>query len=483
MFPNNTFLDNYYNNINLSIDPFNINTYVIDKYFPNHNLDISYYSIRVDGSTFIPLAQSMPHRLYYDYNAKDDFTQLIYSQNKADSFFDTDISMKNTISEDVDFLLQVESKSLVENINQNLFFNYAKTSGFFDLNFSYMYHYESNSENFKVINSNIDYDKSIESYNAGFSIKYINKNVKFISDISNQISSNNRPEATNGQIDYDSNVFWNNNLLSLSFNNKSSIYIENRYKKNIIEFDERTNDFLNQNIGTLGYSYNDNKFRLDIGVNHLDKRILPLFSTSYNADIFSIKFSVDNQYLNNFSDSESIFGVNISYLATRTNLNSYFKLYDIENTIDIGNISYGDYDYDYLLLNGKVILKKITLNYKHYKYFGIKDTSVPFNQYSNLSLSIYPFKESYEFELYGKVGVDLFTMDRGMDLRKLNPFNNQNIVYNDIVSCNGEIGIIFDSFIISYKSNNILDDNVTYSDLINSFQRYDYINIIWTFKE
>jgi hypothetical protein len=473
---------------------------VFDKYFPNHNLDISYYSVRVDGSTFIPLSQSTLHRLYYDYNTKDDFTQLIYSQNKPDSFFDTNISMKNIISENVNFLLQVESKSLVENINQNLFFNYAKTSGFFDLNFSYMYHYESNSENFIVIDydyissildnvevSDIDYDKSIESYNTGFSIKYINKRVKFISDISNQISSNNRPndipEPINSQIDYDSNVFWNNNLLTLSFNNKSSIYIGNRYKKNIIELDGSADDFLNQNIGTFGYSYNDNKFRLDIGVNHLDKRVLPLFSTSYNADIFSIKFSVDNQYLNNFIDSESFFGENISYLATRTNLNSYFKLNDIENTIDIGNVSYDDYDYDYLLLNGRVILKKITLNYKYYKYFGIKDTSVPFNQHSNLSLSFYPFKESYEFELYGKVGVDFFTMASGMDLRKLNPFNNLNIVYNDIVSCNGEIGIIFDSFIISYKSNNILDDNVTYSDFINSFQRYDYINIIWTFKE
>ena len=99
LFPNDIFLDNYYNNINLSVDPFNINTYVIDKFFPNHNLDISYYSIRVDGSTFIPLSQSMPSRLYYDYSIEDDFTQLIYSQNKTDSFFDTNISMKNTISD------------------------------------------------------------------------------------------------------------------------------------------------------------------------------------------------------------------------------------------------------------------------------------------------------------------------------------------------------------------------------------------------
>jgi hypothetical protein len=484
LFPNNIFLDNYYNNINLSIDPFNINTYVIDKYFPNHNLDISYYSLRVDGSTFIPLAQSMPHRLYFDYNTKDDFTQLIYSQNKADSFFDTDISMKNNVSKDVDFLLQVESKSLVENINQNLFFNYAKNSAFFDLNFSYMYHYESDPENLKFINSDNDYYKSIESYNTGFSIKYINKNIVFISDISNQISSNNRPEM-NGQIYYDSNVFWNNNLLSLSFNSKSSIYIENRYKKNIIEFEGNIDNFLNQNVATFGYSYNDNKFQLDIGVNHLDKRVFPLFSTSYNADMFSIKFSVDNQYLNNFIDSETegIFGENISYLATRTNLNSYFKLDYIENTIDIGNISYDDYEYNYLLLNGEVLLKKITLNYKHFKYFGINETSVPFNQHSNLSVSFYPFKESYEFELYGKFSVDLFSMDSGMDLTKLNPFNYENIEYRDITSCNGEIGIIFDSFIISYKSNNILDDQITYSNLINSFQRYDYLNVIWTFKE
>ena len=483
MFPNNTFLDNYYKNINLSIDPFNINTYVIDKYIPNQNLDISYYSIRVDGSTFIPIVQSMPHRLYYDYNTNDDFTQLIYSQNKTDGFFDTNISMKNTVSEDVDFLLQIESKSLVENINQNLFCNYSKSSGPFDLNFSYMYHYESDPENLKFINSDNDYYKSIESYNTGFSLKYIYKNIILNSDISNQISSNNRPELSDNQIHYDSNVFWNDNLLSFLFNNKSSIYLKNQYKKNIIDLNNVNKDFLKQNLCAIGYVYNYNKFQLDIGFNHLDKRLVPLLSTKYSTDVFSITLSIDNQYLNNFKESDNIFGENISYVASRVNLNSSFKFDYIENTIDIGNVAYDDYEYNYLLLNGELSLKKIILNYKHFQYSAINETSLPFNQHSNLSLSFYPFRESYEFELYGKLGVNFFSMDSGMDLRKLNPFNYENIEYRDITSCNGEIGIIFDSFIISYKSNNILNQQITYSDSINSFQRYDYINIIWIFKE
>jgi hypothetical protein len=199
--------------------------------------------------------------------------------------------------------------------------------------------------------------------------------------------------------------------------------------------------------------------------------------------MFSIKFSVDNQYLNNFIDSESFFGENISYLATRTNLNSYFKLYDIENTIDIGNISYDNYEYNYLLLNGNLKFKKIIFDYKHFSYFPVEDTMIPFKQYSDLNISLYPFKETYEFELYGKLGISLFNMDSNMDLRKLNPFSTENIEFRDISSSYGEIGIIFDSFMISYKSDNILNQEIIYSDLIQSFERYDYISIIWTFKE
>ena len=108
---------------------------------------------------------------------------------------------------------------------------------------------------------------------------------------------------------------------------------------------------------------------------------------------------------------------------------------------------------------------------------------IPFKQYSDLNISLYPFKETYEFELYGKLGISLFNMDSNMDLRKLNPFSTENIEFRDISSSYGEIGIIFDSFIISYKSDNILNREIIYSDLIQSFERYDYISIIWTFKE
>ena len=46
-----------------------------------------------------------------------------------------------------------------------------------------------------------------------------------------------------------------------------------------------------------------------------------------------------------------------------------------------------------------------------------------------------------------------------------------------------EFGFDFDSFIISYKSKNLLSNDVIFPGGISPFKRFDYINIIWVFKD
>ena len=85
--------------------------------------------------------------------------------------------------------------------------------------------------------------------------------------------------------------------------------------------------------------------------------------------------------------------------------------------------------------------------------------------------------------MYGKLSYSQYNLNSNIDLLSLNPFYNQNIDDKNVSLYNSEIGFIFDSFTILYKSKNVLNDEVVFSDSINPFQRLDYINIIWIFND
>ena len=136
---NNRFSDD----IVLLLDPINLSTYVLDKYHPNLNKNISYYSISIDGSTNMPLNHLVPENLYFDYNdISGSISQLFYEQNKNDKYFNTKVAAANSIGSSTKSIFQLESKSLVENINQNIFMNINKNTDNLNLNFSYLYHYD-----------------------------------------------------------------------------------------------------------------------------------------------------------------------------------------------------------------------------------------------------------------------------------------------------------------------------------------------------
>ena len=484
---NNSYIEDYNDNIILYIDPFNINTFTLNKFFPNQNQDIRYYSIKFDGSTFSPLSQSIPSKIHFNLNDKGNFSQLIYNQRKADNFFDSSIAMKNNINNNVDMLLQVETKSIVDNINQNFFLDYNKQSEKFNIDFSYMYHYEKDPENYEIINYNSSFLKEFESYNSGFGIEYFFKNFNLVSNFSSQISSNKRPELLSDNysyINYDAQVFWNENEIEYLLNENSNLYLKNTFKKNIIENDEEFLKGYTQNIISSGYSYNWNsKFVLDLSIDNLNNKILPSLFVQYKSKKIQMNLSLDNQLISYLSDTNELFGNYNLYEIQKYNYNTIFNFENIHNSLDLGYIKSDDFNYKYILLNGLLNMNKIMIDYKYYIYSDIETIDLGINEYKNYGISYYPFKNKYKFELYGKINFYQYNIDSSLNLLELNPFNSEIIEYKNVSLYNTEIGFIFDSFTILYKSNNILNKEIKYSNLINPFQRLDYINIIWVFDE
>ena len=88
----NSYNNIYNENIHVYLDPFDINTFSLNRFFPNLNDDISYYSIKFDGSTFIPLSEIMPSKIHFSLNEGGTISQLIYNQRKSDDYFDTTIT-------------------------------------------------------------------------------------------------------------------------------------------------------------------------------------------------------------------------------------------------------------------------------------------------------------------------------------------------------------------------------------------------------
>ena len=484
---NNSYIDYYHENIILTIDPFNINTFSLNRYFPNQNEDMTYYSIKFDGSTFIPLVQSMPSKFYFDINDNGILSQFIYNQRKADTYFDSSIALKKDLDEITDMLLQLETKSIVDNINQNFFLNYNKNNEKLNIDFSYMYHYEEDPENYEVINNDQLFLKALESYNSGFSIDYFLNNLNFSSTFSSQISSHKRPELFSNNyayIDYESQIFWNENKIEYLFTDSFNFYLKNKYKKNIIENNQDHLHSYKHNIVSTGLSYSlSNRFKCDFGGDYINKKVLPSFNFKYLSNVLKVSLSLENKLMTYFVDTNQLFGNYNHYEIQNYNLNATLSFKSIYNSIDIGLIDNDEFDYKYFLLDGSINVSKIKLDYRYYNYIDAENINLGIDRYSKVGISYYPFKDKYKFELYGKINVHQYHIDSNINLLTLNPFSNQNIEYKNVSLYNTEIGFIFDSFTILYISNNILNEEIIYSNYINPFQRLDYINIIWVFKE
>ena len=473
------------NNILLYIDPLNISTIVLDKYHPYQSINIKYYSLNIDGSVNMPLFHLYPETLHFNTNSVNSISQLSYKQNKNDEYFDTKIAFINNLSTNSNILTQLESKSLVENINQNAFMNINKVSKNLVFNASYLYHYDEESDQYELNINNAGFNKENETFATGYNIEYLIDNIILKSNLSFQTSYHKRPEIY--VMNYENIIYEQRFFLFLNeFQYRGDnlvFFINNLNNDIIIEDNQSSTSFYDYhyNVPSMGVFTNFDHLNFNISTKNINKQYKANVKISYNKNNMILSIEHDN-YLKGFlSDDQDRFGSYDYYEYRKNNFNidSIFDLY--QSSINIGEINSDYISYKYFLLGGEFDFNLLNLDYDYCKYID-KTLNLGVSEYLNIGISIFPLNNNFEFDLYGKINYYYYLLDSEINLLTMDLFQNS-MNQNDTQLYNFEVGLIFDSFEISYVSKNLLSENISFSESITPFKRFDFIEIIWVFRD
>ena len=482
LYSNSRFSDN----IVLYLDPINISTFVLDRYHPYQNIDINYFALNINGSVNMPLYHLKPEELYFQ---NDDspfsYSQLSFKQNKNDDYFNTKIAAVNQINETTESLFQLESKSLVDNNNQNGFFNIKKSKDNFTFNASYLYHYdeEPNQYDLNILNNN--FKKENETFVTGYSFLYNSNNITIESNFSIQTSYHKRPESyllDYQYLAYNERSISTFNKINFDFNNMS-FFLENINYDLVLENDiNEVNIFNNHyNIPSIGLMANFRNFKVKIYGSKIYNRVKPNVEIIYAFGSINFILSSEHYIKGLLMDNNELYGDYAFNVYNKDNIKISFDSSKYRSFIDVGEIKNENISYNYFLLSGIIDYKLIDFDYNYYNYFN-QQTIIGIDQYMNFGLSIFPFKDKNEFDLYGKVNYNYYIMDSEINLLTMNLFESATSQQTAELF-NFEFGFIFDYFKVSYNSKNLLSNNVIFSNNITPFKRFDSINVVWIFKD
>lgn len=473
-------------NIILYLDPINISTFVLDRYHPYQNIDINYFALNINGSNNMPLYHLKPEELYFkNENSSVSYSQLSFKQNKNDDYFNTKIAAINQLDETTETLFQLESKSLVDNNNQNGFFNIKKSKDNFTFNVSYLYHYDEESNQYDLSTVNNNFKKENESFVSGYNILYNIDNIIFESNSSIQTSYHRRPEAyllDYQYLAYNERSISSFNKINFVFNN-ISFFLENINYDLVLENDiNEVNIFNNHyNIPSIGGIMNVNNFKIKIFGSKIDNVVKPNAEISYALGSINFILSSEHYIKGLLTDNDELYGNYAYNVYNKDNIKILFDSSKYRNIIDIGKIKNEDISYNYFLLSGIIDYKLIDFDYNYFNYFD-QQTNIGISEYMNFGLSFFPFKNKKEFDLYGKVNYNYYMMNSEINLLTMNLFEDT-ISEQATELYNFEFGFVFENFKISYNSKNLLSNNVIFSNNITPFKRFDSINVIWVFKD
>lgn len=484
------FSDNYKNDdIFLKLEPFNISTFIIDKFYPNSFIDYSVGSCKIDGSMRLPIYQSIPKKLYFNRNNNGTFTQLSYKQKKSDLFFDTNITFKTDINEFTNMVLKAESKSIYSNINQNYHLSVNNKNKNDVFKFDYMYHIEEDPsiEFFENINFNV------ESFHGGYSYLHNENNFIFESNSAVQFSNNTRYQ--NNSYNYDYQAIWMNNNIYIPFKNSISIELLYSYKKYIIEYDDNSSyDNSNDKRDIVSFNINyflKNNFDFKVGYDSYMKKGNGNIMFKYKSKKFILSLNSNNKIIEELIDFDN---PKIKYRVIK---NSFCNLLFNKNKTYTSSITYGkiysdsfleDFNenyYYYYHLNVKVNTRTFLGGINYYNYSETNILNI--NSFSSFELTYSPIIQNKRFRPYGKIFGNHYGFNENKELN-LNSIllydsvNSLNDFIKNVNMFNFEFGFVFDSFKISYVK---LNPNIEELEISNSikFISYDYINLVWIFKD
>ena len=337
----NDFNDDRIEHFVFNLEPFGVSTYIYNKYFPNYTVDHYENAFFIDGSLGLPIYQNISHKLYFDSNEDGTFTQLSYKQKKTDLFFDTKIALKTDINDLTKFVFKGESKSIVNNINQNYVLSIDKKKVDSNLKIGYMYHIEEDPS----IEFYQNIKQEIESFHIGFSYELYKHKMKYNISSSIQISNNNR--LLENEYNYDLRSTWNNLDVKYRLNNNFDLISYIQLKNQLIEKSDTYSLRKKSHIG-IGANYHRDKINLNLGVEKLNDEYLPKLTFNLKNK-YSMVSILHNNFIANapLNENLDILYENISNFQFKYSYNRE-KYYSVLST---GQINTPSFDYMYYSFN------------------------------------------------------------------------------------------------------------------------------------
>lgn len=518
-------IDNYEDNrikstvLHLDYLPLFKSSFLINNYFPNQFDDIGVYGLKINGSCNVPVFQIIPEKIYFDINQKGTFSQLSYKHKKSEELYNAKLALKTDLSDKLKFLGLFESKSFIERINQNHLLSILKKTDSQKFQVSYMYHiddavieylksniiYDETSDYFNESNRNY-FNRYNESFHLGINYEYDSNKYYFKQHSSFQVSNTSNSYDLKKENRY---IDWHESILKYAFNNNYSIYLEHNYKsinrENIIDSTTVVDKYnLNNNIGVL-IQYK-NKYLFDFSINDLNidskTKISPDLTFEYRLNRFNMNLSNKN-FINSLIHNDNIYFTFLNKKSIQFNVNTYIY----NQTVEYGNIEldfnnnmpiyFNDFNknylkYNFLNIQGKLTFEWISLKY-NYKFY---DSPILFyDTYYSYEVLVSPRGKGQRYRPYGKIFGDYININQPfkIDITKTDLFvyDQNNYLINKkrgVGSVNLELGLIFNSFKISYilvnPNEKTMNEKTHYSDYMIPIEgEFSYIDIIWMFND
>ena len=512
-------------------------SFLLDKYYPNHFSDHGFYSLKISGSMNEPIYQMISEKIFFDLKEPGKISQLSYKEKKAFDYFDTKIALKVDMNNKLRFLGFLESKSFTENINQNYLLNINKIQDNGVLDISYSYHIDDAP--IEYLNENIDsgcqaqnyhglyylgdntslncqystFNKTNESYLFGFTYKHSYNKVNLSHSSSYQVSTISKDFLVLEDLNYNNKYVWHQDDFSYKLSSRSLIFLKQNYKSTIIE-DYESNDMIDsyQNMISIGSKYKFSEecsfsFRYDLlgssVISSDDYEKLFGFSIDFNKPLYKIELGIDNRILSNFYTDDEFSNLFYSY-NSKQYLSFEFEFEILKSDLELGEVQINYFDhspsffddidtfkYNYLLFDSKMKVSLFDLDFS-YRFYDTDYTYI--NEYATLSLSYSPLIEKVRYRPYGKISFNTLVINSryNIDLESSNLFNYNfnNILNSDkrVYAFNAELGLLFNSFKITYEIMNPFkeryNNEVQYSsNILPQLGNYSKFNIIWIFKD
>ena len=478
------------------MEPYGNTIFYFDSKFPKYQKDISIHSLKINSSMSFPLNNFIidKSRIFIE-DTTNTIVKLDFIQDHSNRFYDTQLFMRNKLKNNKTLTTVLESKSIGSvSLKKNIFFNLNKITNSQSIDFSYLFHDES----INTYTDNFSFSRMQEFYSLGF--KYTFNHVDY--NISNQMNFQFSNYKVVRNIKFDDFVFWNSFDYEHLFNNRFSFFIVSDYKSNEIDYFDNESEI----IDSLDiFEKSENKSSYYFKNSFLGKYSNDIHSISFGVTNITFKyeqyesenlkpfFNYDLKFKSNFAINvssdivpynriENIF-THISRFYERSSVSINFENQNQKHTLSYSLVNDGE-RFDIISCSSYIYKDWFngSLNFNFY------DKNVFFiNQSISFELGFFPKIKSKSFDIFFKLTGNYLNLnsDYSINFSTINLIDNSEHGFNfDYSIYNGEIGLIFESFIISFVRENLFSESFYYSNnyLYPNTSNY-LIGINWTFNE